>query len=81
MPEMGKDRVTLITCTPYGVNTDRLLVTGDRVLDYKEEQINEAVSSKQYGYFEILYISLFVFVITILLFIVFKKIYKRNKSE
>ncbi len=28
--EEGKDLVTLITCTPYGVNTHRLLVTGER---------------------------------------------------
>lgn len=26
-----KDLVTLVTCTPYGVNTHRLLVTGKRV--------------------------------------------------
>ncbi|WP_176746133.1 class C sortase [Brevibacterium sp. HMSC08F02] len=29
--EEGKDLVTLITCTPYGINTHRLLVTGHRV--------------------------------------------------
>lgn len=27
---LGEDRVTLMTCTPYGVNTYRLLVTGHR---------------------------------------------------
>ena len=27
----GEDRVTLLTCTPYGVNTQRLLVSGVRV--------------------------------------------------
>ena len=31
MPEPGKDLVTLVTCTPYGVNTHRLLVRGHRV--------------------------------------------------
>lgn len=29
--EKGKDYVTLMTCTPYGVNTHRLLVRGHRV--------------------------------------------------
>jgi sortase A len=33
----GKDLVTLITCTPYMINTHRLLVTGHRV-DYQEAQ-------------------------------------------
>ena len=30
--EKGRDLATLITCTPYGINTHRLLVTGYRVL-------------------------------------------------
>ena len=30
MPEKGRDLVTLVTCTPYSVNTHRLLVTGER---------------------------------------------------
>lgn len=33
--QKGKDLVTLITCTPYGVNTHRLYVTGERT-EYKE---------------------------------------------
>lgn len=31
--EEGKDYVTLLTCTPYGINSHRLLVRGSRVLD------------------------------------------------
>ena len=29
-PKQGKDLATLLTCTPYGVNTERLIVTGVR---------------------------------------------------
>lgn len=29
--EKGRDLVTLVTCTPYGINTHRLLVTGKRI--------------------------------------------------
>ena len=36
--EEGKDFVTLLTCTPYGVNTQRLLVRGYRV-DYEPETV------------------------------------------
>lgn len=32
--EPGKDYVTLMTCTPYGINTHRLLVRGHRVSGY-----------------------------------------------
>lgn len=31
--EKGKDYVTLVTCTPYGINTHRLLVRGIRTYD------------------------------------------------
>lgn len=31
IPEAGKDYVTLQTCTPYGINTHRLLVRGHRI--------------------------------------------------
>lgn len=33
----NKDLVTLVTCTPYGVNTHRLLVQGERMLDDESE--------------------------------------------
>ena len=36
--EEGKDLVTLLTCTPYGVNTERLLVRGHRV-EYVEQEV------------------------------------------
>lgn len=38
VPEPDKDLVTLVTCTPYGVNTHRLLVRGTRVEYEPEEQ-------------------------------------------
>lgn len=42
--EEGKDYCTLVTCTPYGVNTHRLLVRGVRV-DYTPQEITELVIS------------------------------------
>ncbi len=37
--EEGKDQVTLFTCTPYGVNSHRLLVRGTRVPYSGEEEV------------------------------------------
>ena len=34
--EAGKDYCTLVTCTPYGVNTHRLLVRGHRIENIEE---------------------------------------------
>ena len=42
----GKDLATLITCTPYGVNTHRLLVTGERVPMDEEAVAAEAAKVK-----------------------------------
>ena len=37
--EDGKDYVTLVTCTPFGVNTHRLLVRGQRVPYVPEQEV------------------------------------------
>ena len=37
--EEGKDYCTLLTCTPYGINSHRLLVRGERVADEKMDQL------------------------------------------
>ncbi len=39
----GEDRCTLVTCTPFGVNTHRLLVQGTRI-PYEE---SEAIATEQ----------------------------------
>ncbi|MBV7363161.1 class C sortase [Actinomycetaceae bacterium TAE3-ERU4] len=39
----GKDLITLVTCTPYGINSHRLLVTGERAPLDKEEATKEFV--------------------------------------
>lgn len=42
--EEGKDQVTLFTCTPYGVNSHRLLVRGTRVPYNGEEEVTGSVA-------------------------------------
>lgn len=43
--EEGKDYVTLVTCTPFGINTHRLLVRGHRI-PYTPEQATTAAAEK-----------------------------------
>ncbi|MDH6365968.1 MULTISPECIES: class C sortase [unclassified Breznakia] len=45
LPVVGEDYITLVTCVPYGVNTERLLVRGTRVA-YEVEHQN-TVSNNQ----------------------------------
>ena len=44
----GEDLVTLLTCTPYGVNTQRLLVRGHRV-PYDAETVADEASNALFG--------------------------------
>lgn len=43
----GKDYCTLVTCTPYGVNTHRLLVRGTRIPYEKAEVIVEETTQEE----------------------------------
>lgn len=43
----GEDLCTLITCTPYGVNTHRLLVRGSRIPYEEAEQLMEETASEE----------------------------------
>lgn len=43
--EEGEDYVTLVTCTPFGINTHRLLVRGHRI-PYTPEQESAAAAEK-----------------------------------
>lgn len=42
--EEGKDYCTLVTCTPYGINSHRLLVRGHRVENQEEAQATRVTS-------------------------------------
>ena len=58
--EEGKDLVALITCTPYGLNTHRLVVTGERT-EY-EPAIYESIESKNMSIREYVFLAIpFVF--------------------
>lgn len=41
-PQLGRDLVTLVTCTPLGVNSHRILVTGERITPTPEHDIETA---------------------------------------
>ena len=43
--DRGQDYVTLITCTPYGVNSHRLLVRGHRIEPEAEENASNEIAS------------------------------------
>lgn len=60
------DQVTLVTCTPYMVNTHRLLVTGVRVPYNEDEARKSQKSIKDYQTYRIIIFGVLVFLIALL---------------
>ena len=83
----GKDYVTLITCTPYGENTHRLLVRGKRTKYVPQKQENEKKKKKignsqwMRNYRKGIIIGLIVSGIFLLLFKIFQKIRSKKKNR
>lgn len=70
--EEGKDLATMITCTPYGINTHRLIVTGKRV-PYNPKK-KKAIEPEMMSLREIAFTALpFVIVFILLVKYVLKK--------
>ncbi len=68
--EDGKDLATLVTCTPYGINTHRLLVTGHRI-PYKQSVKDKIRKNLPSNHELIIYAIPLVFIV--LGIIIFKK--------
>jgi sortase A len=79
--EEGKDYVTLFTCTPYGVNTHRLLVRGTRVEYLGEDEVPTgaaAVAETVKNYYLIMGIVGFIAAVIIILII--RRIFKKKTA-
>lgn len=87
----GKDYVTLVTCTPYGINTHRLLVKAERTeyeeyIASKESNKNiyeEEVKSKNYYLIGVQIGSVVVLAIIFIIFIwnLYRKSKEKNKKN
>ncbi|RSJ32369.1 Sortase family protein [Streptococcus sp. BCA20] len=73
--EPGKDYCTLVTCTPYGVNTHRLLVRGHRVenVNGNAELVADAIQIRP------IYITPFVIILLLFGLFLWSKL-RRNRS-
>lgn len=75
--EKGKDYVTLITCTPYGVNSHRLLVRGERTKYEKPREKVEDVIKKTN--IKLIVIAIITVVMTMLLIVAYIVRRKRRR--
>lgn len=76
----GKDLVTLSTCTPYSVNTHRLLVTGERT-ELAEEIITQDESEESDVKTEQWFLLIPVLLIPVVIRIILKGLKKRNEKR
>lgn len=85
--ESGKDYITLVTCTPYGVNSHRLLVkaTQTEYEKYEKSSINnenktENTKTNKNYYFIGIQIGSIIFVIIIIIIFIFWILMKRKNK-
>lgn len=77
--EEGKDLCTLITCTPYGVNSHRLLVRGHRSENIETQQIR--VSADAYEIEPIIIAPIFAAILLLLLTVWMLARTKKKKGD
>ena len=73
------NKMTLLTCEPYMINTHRMLVTGHQV-PYVEE-ISETVKVEETNYTYYLFIGFIPLLFSILMLVVLRVIYKKRKRD
>lgn len=71
----GKDYVTLITCTPYGINSHRLLVRGTRV-DYNQAELKEGIKL----HLDFFWILMIIMIVLLVIFIGVVVITRKQKN-
>ena len=77
LPVAGKDYVTLVTCTPYGINSHRLFVRGTRI-PY-EEAVAEQADGEAAGINWRVVIIVSFTILAALAFVIYKCINKRKQ--
>lgn len=73
----GKDYMTLLTCTPYMINSHRLLVRGHRI-PYVPEEKEEADDKAKFNYKDLIVPGFVILLLIIIIFIYIKRRRRRR---
>ncbi len=79
--ENGKDLMTLVTCTPYGVNSHRLLVRGSRIADGETYVASVANVRNELFHVDIMYVMPIALVVLVIGAVVFNKFRNHNRKK
>ncbi|EOT32754.1 class C sortase [Enterococcus durans] len=74
--ENGKDIVTLLTCTPYMINSHRLLVTGERVPYNEEVQAIENDGARKSQLIHLLILLGVALLVGMIIYSIFRTVYR-----
>lgn len=81
--EPGKDYLTLVTCTPYAVNTHRLLVRGARI-PYEEavkQAADERITPELPFQVKMLILAVVILILIFIIYLIWKKVRKRKTGD
>ena len=76
----GGDYATLLTCTPYMVNSHRLLVRGERIEYVPAVQEREIAINQQTRMYQLLFYVTLAVLVLVLLWVVWRR-FKKRKAE
>ena len=79
--EEGKDYCTLLTCTPYGVNTERLLVRGSRIETIEHRTIYVTADGYQIDTLIVTPIVALPILFILMLIVLFKPVKKASEVD
>ena len=79
MPVPDKDYVTLLTCTPLGINSHRLIVRGERV-EYNDSE-NEPIPFYKHREFYLIVVAILVILSALIIWIIRKRRKEQNENE
>ena len=79
--EDGKDYCTLLTCTPYGVNTERLLVRGSRIETIEHRTIYVTADGYQIDTLIVTPIVALPILFVLMLIVLFKPVKKASEVD
>ena len=79
--EPGKDYCTLVTCTPYGVNTHRMLVRGKRIENIAGEVVVVAEAVRIPNYMVIPAVGIPLLFVTLTVLLIFGSIGGRKPTK
>lgn len=79
--EEGKDYCTLLTCTPYGINTERLLVRGSRIETIEHRTIYVTADGYQIDTLIVTPIVALPILFVLMLIVLFKPVKKASEVD